>query len=61
MKSCGVIIQMKASEQYFLVVLFIAFMPYKVVILPFASVDKILKCEHSNERSATVPSCCAVC
>ena len=39
-------IQMKAIEQYFPVVLFI--MLYKVV-LPFASVDEILKCDHSNE------------
>ena len=37
---------MKATEQYFPVVLFI--MLYKVV-LPFASVDKILKCDYSNE------------
>ena len=38
--------QMKASEQYFSVVLFI--MLYKVV-LTFESVDEILKCDHSNE------------
>ena len=37
---------MKTSEQYFSVVLFI--MLYKVV-LTFESVDKILKCDHSNE------------
>ena len=37
---------MKATEQYFPVVLFI--MLYNVV-LAFASVDKILKCDHSNE------------
>ena len=37
MKSYGVTIQMKATEQYFPVVLFI--MPYKVV-LTFESVDK---------------------
>ena len=37
---------MKATEQYFPVVLFI--MLYKVV-LTFESVDKILKCGHSNE------------
>ena len=36
----------KATEQYFPVVLFI--MLYKVV-LPFESVDEILKCDHSNE------------
>ena len=40
------IIQMKATEQYFPMVLFI--MLYKVV-LSFASVDKILKCDQSNE------------
>ena len=39
-------IQMKATEQYFLVVLFI--MLYKV-ILTFESVDEILWCDHSNE------------
>ena len=39
-------IQVKATEQYFPVVLFI--MLYKVV-LTFASVDEILKCDHSNE------------
>ena len=46
MKSYGVTIQMKATEQYFPVVLFI--MLYKVV-LTFASVDEILKYDHSNE------------
>ena len=42
----GVIIQVKATEQYFPVVLFI--MLYKVV-LTFESVDEILWCDHSNE------------
>ena len=37
---------MKATEQYFPVVLFI--MLYKVV-LTFESVDEILMCDHSNE------------
>ena len=46
MKSWSVTIQMKATEQYFPVVLFI--MMYKV-ILTFESVDEILKCDHSNE------------
>ena len=46
MKSRSVTIQMKATEQYFPVVLFI--MLYKVV-LTFESVDGILKCDHSNE------------
>ena len=39
-------IQMKATEQYFLVVLFI--MLYEVV-LAFESVDEILKYDDSNE------------
>ena len=38
---------MKATEQYFPVVLFN--MLYKVV-LTFESVDEVLKCDHSNER-----------
>jgi len=46
MKSLRVTIQMKATEQYFLVVLFV--MLYKVV-LTFESVDEILNCDHSNE------------
>ena len=44
-------IQIKATEQYFPVVLFI--MLYKVV-LTFESVDEILKCDHSNETSSAV-------
>ena len=39
-------IQMKDTEQYFPVVLFVVL--YKVV-LTFACVDEILKCDHSNE------------
>ena len=39
-------IQMKATEQYFPVVLFIALCK---VFLSFESVDEILKCDHSNE------------
>ena len=46
MKSKSVTIQMKATEQYFLVVLFIVL--YQVV-LTFKSVDEILKCDHSND------------
>ena len=46
MKSLSVAIQMKATEQYFPVVLFI--MLYKLV-LTFESVDEIFKCGHSNE------------
>ena len=47
----GVTIQMKATEQYFPVVLFI--MLYKVV-LTFESVDEILKCDHWNESYCPV-------
>ena len=54
MKSYGVTIQMKATEQYFPVVLFI--MLYKV-ILTFESVDEILKCYHSNESYRAELSC----
>ena len=46
MKSYDVTIQVKATEQYFPVVLFIVL--YKVV-LTFESVDEILLCYHSNE------------
>ena len=46
MKSYGVTIQMKATEQYFPVVLFI--MLYKMD-LTFESVNEILECDHSNE------------
>ena len=42
---------MKATEQYFPVVLFI--MLYKVV-LTFEPVDKILKCDHSNKIHCAV-------
>ena len=47
MKLSSVTIQMKATEQYVPVVLFI--MLYKVV-LTFKSVDEILKCDQLNER-----------
>ena len=46
MKSYSATIQMKATEQYFPVVLYITL--YRVV-LTFESVDKILKFDHSNE------------
>ena len=46
MKSSSVTIQMKATEQYFSVLLFITL--YKV-FLTFESVNEILKCNHSNE------------
>ena len=48
MKSYGVTIQMKATEQYFPVVLFI--MLHKVV-LTIGSVDEILRCDHSKLKS----------
>ena len=48
MKSQSVTIQIKATEQYFPVVLFI--MLYKVV-LTFASVNEIFKCDHSNDSN----------
>ena len=53
MKSSSVTIQMKATEQYVPVVLFI--MLYEVV-LTFASLDEILKCDHSNESYSAVLS-----
>ena len=49
--------QMKATEQYFPVVVFI--MLYKVV-LTFESLDEILKCDHSNKSYWAVLSCGAV-
>ena len=57
MKSYGVTIQMKATEQYFPVVLFI--MLYKGV-LTFESLDEILKRDHSNKNYWAVLSCCTV-
>ena len=52
--SQSVTIQMKATEQYFPVVVFV--MLYKVV-LTFESVDEILKCDYSNESYLAVLSC----
>ena len=54
MTSYGVTIQMKATEQYFPVVLFI--MLYKAV-LTFEYADEILWCDHSNESYLAVLSC----
>ena len=48
---------MKATEQYFPVVLFI--MLHEVVIT-FKSVDEILRCDNSNESYWAVLSCGAV-
>ena len=53
MKSQSVTIQVKATELYFSVVLFI--MLYKVV-LTFESVDEILEYYHSNESYQAVLS-----
>ena len=53
MKFYGVTIPMKATEQYFPVVLFI--MLYKVV-LNFETGNEILKCDQSNESFGTVSS-----
>ena len=57
MKSYGVTILMKATEQYFPVILFI--MLYKVV-LTFVSVDEILWCDHLKESYWAVLSCSTV-
>ena len=48
---------MKATEHYFLVVVFI--MLY-VVVLTFESVDEIPKCDHSNESYGAVLSSATV-
>jgi len=48
---------MKATEQFFPVVLFIML---NKVVLTFESVDEILKCGHSNESYSAVLSCGAV-
>ena len=47
MKSYGVPIQMKATKQYFPVVLFITLCK-EVVAFEFLNAN--LKCDHSNER-----------
>ena len=49
---------MKATVQYFPVVLFIMLCK---VVLTFESVDEILKCDHSNESYCAVLSCGVVC
>ena len=45
---------MKATEKYFPVILFIMLCK---VNLRFKSVNKILKCDHSNESYSAVLSC----
>ena len=57
MKSHDVIIHMKATEQYFPVMLFI--MLYKVV-LTFESADEILWCDYSHESYWAILSCDAL-
>jgi len=47
---------MKATEQFFLVILFIMLYIYKVA-LTFKSVDETLVCDHSNESYWAVLSC----
>ena len=42
------IIQIKSTEQYFLMVHAVYCVLYKVVLI-FESVEKILKCDHSNK------------
>ena len=54
MKSLSATVQMKATEQYIPVVLFIIL--YKVVP-SFEFVDEILKCDRSNESYRAVYSC----
>ena len=48
------IIQVKATEQYFAVVLFTML---RKVVLTFESVDEILKCDYSNESYLAVLYC----
>ena len=57
--SCNLrrIIQLKATEQYFPVVLVIMLCK---VVLTFASVDEILRCDHSSESYRGVLSCATV-
>ena len=45
-KSLIVTIQVKATEQYFLLMLLFTLFKF---VLTFESVDEILKCDHSNE------------
>ena len=48
---------MKATKQYFPVILFV--MLYKVVLVS-ELVDETFKCAHSNESYRTAIYCCAV-
>ena len=56
-ESWSVTIQMKATKQYFLLVLFIMLCK---VVLTFDPVDEILKCDHSNESYWAIFSCGSV-
>ena len=51
MQCTCLIIQMKAIEQYFPVVLFITL---QNAVLTFESVDEILECEHLHESQSAV-------
>ena len=55
--SSGVTTQMKATEQYFPLVMSIMLCK---VVLTFKSMDEILKCDHSNESYWAVLCCDAV-
>ena len=56
-KSLIVTIQVKATEQYFLLMLLFTLFKF---VLTFESVDEILKCDHSNESWVVLP-CSTVC
>ena len=58
MQCLSVTIQMKATEQYFPVVLFIT---QCKVVLTFDSVDAMLKYDHLDKSYRAVLSCIAVC
>ena len=56
MKSYGVTIQIKATEEYFPVILYADTLCCTGLFLPFESVNKIIWCDHSNETSLAVLS-----
>ena len=58
MKSLSVTIQIKATEQYFPVMLFIML---SNLALTFESVDEILKRDHSNKSHRAIHSCAVRC
>jgi len=55
MKSLGMTIQMKASEQQSPVVLLTTL---NNLVLTFESVDEILECDHLNDRAPLMPKLC---